>query len=79
MDQVSTRSLAITRYKRNHELMNEVFQYAAFGDPTRTSAVSTGHMPAPFSIFKEDEMAEKMVRRVSSSLHWLLPLFGYTK
>ncbi|KZP09117.1 hypothetical protein FIBSPDRAFT_938639 [Athelia psychrophila] len=34
-DQISTRSLALTRYKRNHELMNEVFQYAAFGHPTK--------------------------------------------
>ncbi|KDQ49899.1 hypothetical protein JAAARDRAFT_165252 [Jaapia argillacea MUCL 33604] len=31
-DQLSTRTLALTRYKRNHEWMNEVFMYAAFGD-----------------------------------------------
>jgi hypothetical protein len=61
IDQISTRSLALTRYKRNHELMNEVFQYAAFGDPTRTNTVSTRDMPAPYSIFKENEMKEKMV------------------
>lgn len=29
---ISTRTLAITRYKRNHELMEEVFKKAAFGD-----------------------------------------------
>lgn len=27
---ISTRTLALTRYKRNHEYMNEVFMYAAF-------------------------------------------------
>ncbi|KAF7768088.1 hypothetical protein Agabi119p4_7331 [Agaricus bisporus var. burnettii] len=32
VDQVSTRTLAMTRYKRNHELMNAVFQTAAFGN-----------------------------------------------
>ncbi len=28
---ISTRTLALTRYRRNHEFMNEVFMYAAFG------------------------------------------------
>ncbi|KAF5314563.1 hypothetical protein D9611_007036 [Ephemerocybe angulata] len=31
MDQISTLSLALTRYKRNHEFMNDVFRQAAFG------------------------------------------------
>lgn len=31
MDGISTRTLALTRYKRNHDLMNEVFVHAAFG------------------------------------------------
>jgi hypothetical protein len=31
LDSISTRSLALTRYKRNHDLMNEVFRQAAFG------------------------------------------------
>lgn len=30
-DMISVRTLAMTRYKRNHEIMNEVFYYAAFG------------------------------------------------
>lgn len=29
--EISTRTLAGTRYRRNHEWMNEVFMYAAFG------------------------------------------------
>jgi len=39
-EQISTRSLALTRYKRNHELMNEVFMYAAFGDPAARAAAT---------------------------------------
>lgn len=31
LENISTKTLALTRYKRNHELMNEVFAYAAFG------------------------------------------------
>ena len=31
LEHISTRTLAMTRYKRNHELMNEVFMFAAFG------------------------------------------------
>ncbi len=31
-DTISTRTLALTRYRRNHEFMNEVFMYAAFGE-----------------------------------------------
>ena len=31
LEHISTRTLALTRYTRNHELMNEVFAHAAFG------------------------------------------------
>lgn len=31
-EMISTRTLALTRYKRNHELMEEVFKRAAFGN-----------------------------------------------
>jgi hypothetical protein len=30
-ESVSMKSLALTRYRRNHEVMNEVFMHAAFG------------------------------------------------
>ena len=30
-ESISARTLALTRYRRNHEFMNEVFMYAAFG------------------------------------------------
>ena len=31
IEHITTRSLALARYKRNHEFMNEVFMQAAFG------------------------------------------------
>jgi len=31
LEHISTRTLALTRYRRNHELMNEVFTYASLG------------------------------------------------
>lgn len=31
LDHISTRSLALARYKRNHDIMNAVFMHAAFG------------------------------------------------
>ncbi|KZP09124.1 hypothetical protein FIBSPDRAFT_1052009 [Athelia psychrophila] len=67
-DQISTRSLALTRYKRNHEHMNEVFQYAAFGDPTkRASGVKGAEGPdtklkTPFSIFDKNDMEGKTAK-----------------
>ncbi|KAH9010461.1 hypothetical protein EDB85DRAFT_2050407 [Lactarius pseudohatsudake] len=54
LENISTRTLALTRYRRNHELMNEVFTYAAFGDkqPPRP--------PAPYSIFEETELESRV-------------------
>ena len=64
-DQISTRTLATTRYKRNHELMNEVFMYAAFGDPVKRAELSTkkGEIkPKPaFGVFDTKEMEDKVV------------------
>ena len=40
VDTISTRALAVARYKRNHDWMNEVFHQAAFGlsyTPVRSS------------------------------------------
>lgn len=31
-EMISTRTLGLARYKRNHELMEEVFKKAAFGN-----------------------------------------------
>ncbi|CDO72233.1 hypothetical protein BN946_scf184970.g85 [Trametes cinnabarina] len=53
---ISTRTLALTRYRRNHEYMNEVFMYAAFGDKDATSP------PAPYSIFKKEDLDEKVAK-----------------
>jgi hypothetical protein len=54
LENISTRTLALTRYRRNHELMNEVFSYAAFGDkqPPRP--------PAPYSIFEKAELESRV-------------------
>jgi len=61
IDQISTRSLALTRYKRNHELMNEVFMYAALGDPTKTiTDRSAAAVTTPYSIFNTEKMEEKI-------------------
>jgi len=53
MDQISTRTLALNRYKRNHDMMNEVFQYAAFSDKNAPPP------PSPYSIFDKTEIEEK--------------------
>jgi len=54
VDQVSTRTLAMARYKRNDELMNEVFQTAAFG----TKGVSP--KPSAYSSFSQMEIEAKV-------------------
>ncbi|KAF9454857.1 hypothetical protein P691DRAFT_655442 [Macrolepiota fuliginosa MF-IS2] len=60
-DQVSSRTLAMARYKRNHEMMNEVFQTAAFGNK------SIPPQPSPYSNFSQPELEAKVVRYI-----WLL-------
>ncbi|KAF5309335.1 hypothetical protein D9611_014001 [Ephemerocybe angulata] len=52
-DQISTRTLALTRYKRNHEFMNDVFRQAAFGDKNRPP------QPSPYSIFNKEDLERK--------------------
>ncbi|KAH9971997.1 hypothetical protein BGW80DRAFT_1317512 [Lactifluus volemus] len=61
LEHISTRTLALTRYRRNHELMNEVFTHAAFGDkhPPKPSA--------PYSIYDKAELetrVEKLTKEV---------------
>jgi len=55
-DNVSTRTLAIGRFKRNHELMTEVFTYASRkhqkAQPQRS----------PYASFDIDEMKEKITK-----------------
>ncbi|KAL1937831.1 hypothetical protein VTO73DRAFT_12851 [Trametes versicolor] len=58
-DTISTRTLALTRYRRNHEFMNEVFMYAAFGNKNAISP------PPPFSIFKKDDLEDKISKLTS--------------
>ncbi|KAG6841024.1 hypothetical protein C0991_002572 [Blastosporella zonata] len=56
IDHISTRTLALNRYKRNHDMMNEVFKYAAYG------AKHTPPRPPPYSIFDKTEIEEKTAK-----------------
>jgi len=55
-EQISTKTLAITRYRRNHELIDEVFTYAALGN--KSSPAPT----APYSIFNQSELESKIAK-----------------
>lgn len=55
-DMISTRTLALTRYRRNHELMNEVFMFAAFGQKEFPEP------PTPYSIFNKADLEAKMAK-----------------
>ncbi|KAH9973931.1 hypothetical protein BJV74DRAFT_195182 [Russula compacta] len=64
LDHISTRTLALTRYKRNHEFMNEVFTHAAFGDKHPPKP------PAPYSVFDNAEL-ENRVERLTKDIEEL--------
>ncbi|TFK40731.1 hypothetical protein BDQ12DRAFT_627394 [Crucibulum laeve] len=55
-DLISTRTLAMTRYRRNHELMNEVFKHAAYGDKNEPER------PSPYSIFSKPDLEDKVAK-----------------
>ncbi|KAI0671187.1 hypothetical protein C8Q78DRAFT_844071 [Trametes maxima] len=61
---ISTRTLALTRYRRNHEYMNEVFMYAAFGNKNVVSP------PPPYSIFKKEDL-EASVAKLTAEIEGL--------
>ncbi|KAG6808775.1 hypothetical protein H0H92_002955 [Tricholoma furcatifolium] len=67
IDHISTRALALNRYKRNHDMMNEVFKFAAYvyilvvihgrtGDKHRPPP------PRPYSIFDKAEIEAKTAK-----------------
>ncbi|KAG5652971.1 hypothetical protein H0H81_002869 [Sphagnurus paluster] len=76
IDQISTRTLALNRYKRNHDMMNEVFKFAAYGTSSilwSTIPILTQEFPIlgdrnapppprPYSIFNKSEIEEKTVK-----------------
>ncbi|KAJ6581069.1 hypothetical protein B0H19DRAFT_1113509 [Mycena capillaripes] len=49
-DTISTRALSLTRYRRNHDIMAEVFTHAAYGPKNAPPR------PTPFSIFNKGEL-----------------------
>lgn len=55
-EQIATRTLAFTRYKRNHDLMNDVFRQAAYGDKKERPYTS------PYSIFNKDDLETKAAK-----------------
>ncbi|KAH7927673.1 hypothetical protein BV22DRAFT_263416 [Leucogyrophana mollusca] len=54
-DLISTRTLALTRYRRNHELMEEVFKQAAFGKK------NTPPPRSPYAGFDKADLEAKVV------------------
>jgi len=58
-ESISTRTLALTRFRRNHEFMDEIFIQAAMGErnPPR--------QPVPYSIFDKSELEEKVAKITS--------------
>ncbi|KAG6870998.1 hypothetical protein C0995_009095 [Termitomyces sp. Mi166 len=56
IDHISTRTLALNRYKRNHDMMNEVFKFAAYGDKHAPLP------PRPYSIFDKNEIEQKTAK-----------------
>jgi len=55
-DHITTRSLALSRFKRNHDYMHEVFLHAAYGDRIQCETKS------PYSCFNGEEMTEKITK-----------------
>lgn len=49
----TTRSLAMARYRRNHDFMNDIFRHAAY------RGKYTPDPPVPYSIFDKNELEEK--------------------
>ncbi|KAF8630948.1 hypothetical protein AX17_005305 [Amanita inopinata Kibby_2008] len=64
-EHISTRTLAMARYRRNHELMNAVFMHAAFGEKSAPAP------PKPYSIFDQSQLDTKLAKLQSeiSLLH----------
>ncbi|KAJ4483941.1 hypothetical protein J3R30DRAFT_3425986 [Lentinula aciculospora] len=65
VDSISTRTLALTRYKRNHDLMNEVFVKASFGVQPNSKPLTS-----PYAIYDKKEINDK-VAKLSSEIEAL--------
>ncbi|GJE92567.1 hypothetical protein PsYK624_087220 [Phanerochaete sordida] len=54
-ESITIRALALTRYRRNHEFMNEVFMHAAFGKQLESKPPHKG-----YTIFDKDELTSSI-------------------
>ncbi|KIP02984.1 hypothetical protein PHLGIDRAFT_37652 [Phlebiopsis gigantea 11061_1 CR5-6] len=57
IDMISAKALAMARYRRNHEVMNEVFMHAAFGKQLESKPTKQG-----YSIFNKDDLASSITK-----------------
>jgi len=56
-DMISARTLALTRFRRNHDIMNEVFMYAGFGN------LKEAPPPKPaYAVFKNEELEAQSIK-----------------
>ena len=76
-DLITTRSLAVARYRRNHEFMNDVFMHAGFGVSlflyyciyfwlsSSIGMLKEKADPKPaYSIFNKEDLESKLVRHL---------------
>lgn len=54
-ESITIRALALTRYRRNHEFMNEVFMHAAFGKQLEPKP-----QPKGYTIFDKEELSSSI-------------------
>ncbi|KAI0345581.1 hypothetical protein BDW22DRAFT_1324421 [Trametopsis cervina] len=62
-EMISVRSLALARYRRNHEFMNAVFNQAAFETGKR---LEQPELKPSYSIFKEDDLKAQIAKLESN-------------
>ncbi|KAH9932751.1 uncharacterized protein BXZ73DRAFT_46662 [Epithele typhae] len=69
-ENISTRTLALTRYRRNHEYMNEVFMHARLTIPVFAGDKKASASP-PYSIFKLSDLEENWCAKTAAEVEEL--------